>query len=288
VAFTEPLSYAVGDPASALFLQGLAEELDGHGTSLLILPAPASRDAGVAAVREAAVDAFVVYSVDEDDPRSAAILQRKVPVVIVDEPRRASAAYIGIDDTGGAREIAQHLLDLGHRRFGVVTFPMIDDAYTGWVSAERSAAATYPVTANRLRGYAAALTEAGIDWDAVPVYEVPSNLIENGIAAAMALLALDPKPTAVLAVSDQLALGVLAAAQSHNMEVPDVISVAGFDDVPAAESARLPLTTVRQPLRHKGTAAARMVVEGWGSDRPPELILPTELVVRASTGPAPA
>jgi DNA-binding LacI/PurR family transcriptional regulator len=208
--------------------------------------------------------------------------------VIVDEPRRPNAAYIGIDDRGGARSVAQHLLDLGHRRIGVLSFPLREDDFAGWVSEERRAAATYTVTANRLQGYAEAITDAGLDWDAVPIYEVPSNLVENGIAGAAALLALDPPLTAILAVSDQLALAALEVAQSHKMEVPGVLSVAGFDGIPAAETARLPLTTVRQPLRQKGTAAARMVVDGWDLDHPPELILPTELVFRASTGPAPA
>ena len=288
LTLTEPLSYAVGDPASALFLQGLAEVFDEHGTSLLILPAPKSVDAGVAAVREAAVDAFVVYSISDDDPRSTAIAQRNLPAVIVDEPRLPHAAFIGIDDAGGARAVAQHLVELGHRRFGVLTFPLQDDRYAGWVTPERLAGATFPVTANRLHGYAAALSAAGIDWNAVPIYEVESNLPGTGATAAAELLALDPPPTAILAVSDQLALSAIRVARSHGKGVPGVLSVAGFDDIPAAETAHIPLTTVRQPLREKGAAAARMVVEGWDSDHPPELILPTDLVVRASTGPAPA
>ena len=89
-------------------------------------------------------------------------------------------------------------------------------------------------------------------------------------------------------ISDQRALGVVRAAASHRLEVPSVLSVAGFDDVPAAQTAQPPLTTIKQPLRQKGTTAARLVVDGWDSDRPPELILATELVIRASTGPAPA
>src|SRR5829696_938928 len=282
--FAEPLSYAVSDPAAAAFLQALAEVFDQKGTSLVILPKPVEREAGVHAVR----DAFVIYSGSEDDPRLTALLGRNLPIVVLDEPRQPGGAYIGIDDFDGARSIAQHLLDLGHRRFGVLTFPLRDDDYFGWVSAERRTSATYSVTINRLNGYAEAITAAGLDWEAVPAYEVRSNLLENGIAGATALLALDPPPTAILAVSDQLALGVLEVARSHGKGVPGVLSVAGFDDIPAAETAQIPLTTVRQPLRGKGTAAARMVVDGWDLDRPPELILPTELVIRASTGPAPA
>jgi DNA-binding LacI/PurR family transcriptional regulator len=284
---TEPLSYAVSDPAAVLFLQGLAEIFDAHGTSLLILPAPLHWEAGVNAVREAIVDAFIVYSVADDDPRAFPMLARNLPVVVVDEPRRPNAAFIGIDDRSGGRMIAQHLLDLGHRRFGVLSFPLIEDDYTGWVPAERRAAATYPVTADRLRGYEEAIEAAGLDWDSVPIYESKTNLVEAGEAGVTALLNLDPRPTAILATSDQLALGALRAAASHGLEVPGVISVAGFDDIPNAQSAQPPLTTVRQPLREKGSAAAQMVVEGWDPSQPPELLLPTDLVVRASTGPAP-
>jgi DNA-binding LacI/PurR family transcriptional regulator len=284
---TEPLSYAVSDPAAVLFLQGLAEVFDAQGSSLLILPAPLQWKTGVNAVREAIVDAFIVYSVADDDPRARPMLARNLPVVVVDEPRRPNAAFIGIDDFTGARTVAQHLLDLGHRRFGIVTFPLIEDDHTGWVPAGRRAAATYPVTANRLGGYGEAITAAGLDWNSVPIYEGKTNSIEVGEAGAAALLNLEPRPTAILATSDQLALGALRAARSHGLEVPSVISVAGFDDIPNAQSAQPPLTTVRQPLREKGSAAARMVVGGWDPGQPPELLLPTELVIRASTGPAP-
>jgi DNA-binding LacI/PurR family transcriptional regulator len=286
--WTEPLSYAVSDPAAVLFLQGLAEVFDEHGTSLLLLPAPVRREAGVGAARDAIVDAFLVYSIAADDPRLTPILQRKLPVVIIDEPRLPGAAYIGVDDRGGARAVAQHLIDLGHRHFGVITFPMREDNHTGWASAERQAAATFPVTKNRLLGYAEALSAAGVSWDSVPVYEGVTNMPEVGTAGMTALLQRTPRPTAILATADQLALGALAAAKSHRLEVPSVLSIAGFDDVPSAQTSQPPLTTIRQPLREKGTAAARMVVNGWDPEQPPELILPTELVIRDSTGPAPA
>jgi DNA-binding LacI/PurR family transcriptional regulator len=136
----------------------------------------------------------------------------------------------------------------------------------------------------RLAGYEQALTAAGLDWRAVPVAEAPENRVERGAEATRDLLERHPETTAVLAVSDQLALGALAAARAIGRAVPDELSVVGFDDVPAASWARPGLTTVRQPLLEKGEVAGRMLVD---PDAPREVVLPIELVVRGSTAAAP-
>src|SRR5690606_1598720 len=92
-----------------------------------------------------------------------------------------------------------------------------------------------------------------------------------------------PRPTAVVAMSDELAAGVLDAAAERDIAVPDDLSVVGFDDTQTATSTRPALTTVHQPLVEKGRTAARLLLDG----APPTVVeLPTELVVRASTGPA--
>jgi DNA-binding LacI/PurR family transcriptional regulator len=90
----------------------------------------------------------------------------------------------------------------------------------------------------------------------------------------------------ILTTADQLAIGAIQAARERGLQVPRDISIAGFDDIPAAALFDPPLTTVRQPLREKGALGARLLLDGWEGE-PPSLVLPTELVVRASTGPAP-
>ena len=284
--FCDTLSRAFADPAAMLFLQGLVGQTEPAGLPLLLLAGP-QPDGGdvVGAVREAVVDSFVVYSLPDDHPQVNAALERRVPVVVVDEPRLPGRSFIGVDDRGGARRAAEHLVQLGHRRFGVISLRVIDDDHPGGrLDPERFAAGTYRITRERLEGYREGLEAAGVDWSAVPVEERPASSVAAGAVAARALLAEEPRPTAILASSDLLAFGVLGVARELGIGVPGELSVVGFDDVPGAAYSMPPLTTVRQPLEEKGVAAARVVLERPAE--PADIVLPTELVVRESTGPA--
>jgi DNA-binding LacI/PurR family transcriptional regulator len=159
----------------------------------------------------------------------------------------------------------------------VVTFGLSPDGRTGFADVARRREAAYAVSRARLAGYEAALAEAGIDWGAVPVYETAASGRAEGLAAAERLLG-DPPPTAILATSDALALGVLETA-------PPGVSVAGFDDTPQAAAAGL--TTVRQDHAAKGRLAGELLLWALHGERPgPPPPLPHELVVRATTGPA--
>lgn len=284
--FCDTLSRAFADPAAMLFLQGLVGQTEPAGLPLLLLagPQPGGRDV-IGAVREAVVDSFVVYSLPTDHPQVNAALERRVPVVVVDEPRLPGRSYIGVDDRGGARRAAEHLVELGHRRFGVISLRVIDDDHPGGrLDAERYAAVAYSITKERIEGYREGLEAGGIDWGAVPVEEQPASSAAAGAVAARALLAEHPRPTAILASSDMLAFGVLGAARELGIDVPGDLSVVGFDDVPGAAYSAPPLTTVRQPLEEKGAAAGRVVLERPAE--PVQVLLPTELVVRQSSGPA--
>jgi DNA-binding LacI/PurR family transcriptional regulator len=128
-------------------------------------------------------------------------------------------------------------------------------------------------------GYAEALEGAGLDWDDVPIYEVHTNTRALAREALPALL--EPEPTAILAMSDELALGVIDGARAAGIDVPGELSVVGFDDAPPAEPRGL--TTVRQPLVQKGRTAGRMLLEAIDGGTPADVLLPTELVVRRST-----
>jgi DNA-binding LacI/PurR family transcriptional regulator len=293
--FTESLSYAVTDPVAVLFLRGIAEATDPAGTALLLLPFLPGRSGAADPVRAAVVDGFIVYAVAEDDARLAAVLARRLPTVLVDQvpaaaggdavPGAAGAARVAIDDRAAGRLAADHLLALGHRRLGVVTFPLADDGFAGFADPARQAAATYGLSRARLGGYADAVRAAGLPWESVPVREAPLNDAALGRAAAADVLDREPRPTALLCFSDLLALGALEAAAERGLRVPGDLSVVGFDDAPFAATAAPPLTTVRQPLVEKGRVAARLLLDGWPADDPPALLLPTELVVRESTAP---
>ena len=217
----------------------------------------------------------------------------------MDEPRIPGVATVGVDDVAGAQLAAGHLVGLGHRRLGIVTSPFRPDGYTGRGDAARISSSTYDVATRRLQGYRSALAEAGLALEDGPLYECALSDEELGRQAGRDLLERTPRPTAILAMSDRLALGVLAAARDLGVAVPAELSIVGFDDIPAAAASRPSLTTVRQPLRLKGYAAARYLLDAPGAPPPGaatvepsagvnEISLPVELVIRRSTAGAPA
>jgi DNA-binding LacI/PurR family transcriptional regulator len=288
VLYSNPLSYAFDDAAAVLFLRGVTAATEACGRGLLLVPGSMGtpEDRGSAA-GEAAVDGFVVYSMAYDDPLVEAALRRQLPTVTADQPRREGVPFVGIDDEAAARAVAEHLVGLGHERYGVVSFALAADGRAGIADVARQRAATYRVTRSRLEGYAAALSGAGLCWEDVPVYECPSSAAALGRTAAHALLAYDPRPTAILATSDQLALGAIEAARERGLSVPDDVSVAGFDGVPLAATATPALTTVYQDHAEKGLLAGRLLAARLQGEEAPEPdLLPARLVVRDSTGRA--
>jgi DNA-binding LacI/PurR family transcriptional regulator len=281
--FAERLGYAFRDPGAVEFLHGLGEACTERGRSLLMVPA--GQRGQVETVLRAAVDGFVLSSIAGTDPLLAAVLSRPQPAVIVDSPRGvAGVDFVGIDDQAAFAAIARHVFELGHRRVGVVATRRGED-----VPAEptpsplpqrlATGADPHPVRQLRLTGLAEVAPEPG----RVLVTERPANSRDEGALGARALLDALPDLTAIMCTSDILALGVLDALAERRIPIGTGLTVTGFDDVPAAGHAGL--TTVRQPLEGKGRAA----IESLLDDRPRVLastvILPTALVIRASSGP---
>jgi len=280
----EALSYAFTDPAAVIILQGVTGVCERHGFGLLLVPDAPSGD-GPDVVRMALVDGFLVGGEPEGTERMRAVVERGLPFAIFDAPEHPEAPWVGIDDRAAARAAARHLLDLGHRSFGVISGALSPDGLQGRATLARQYGARYHGARQRLIGYREALEEAGIDWTALAVEERP-NRFRAGAGAAAALLDRAVRPTAILAMTDELALGALAAAAERGIDVPRELSVVGFDDTPSAARARPPLTTIRQPLAEKGATAARLLLEP-PDDPGARHELPTELVVRASSAPAP-
>lgn len=278
----DSLSYAFSDPAAVLFLRGMAEACQVRTTGLLLIPASPADDDAVALVRSALVDGFVIYCDLAGDPRRAAARDRGLPLVLVDSPPVLGMPWVGIDERAAASLAATHLLQLGHRRIGIVSLPMANDGHRGWVDETRAATVGYALTHERLAGYRSAIEAAGLDWRDVLVHEHQPNGVESGRRAAAALLDRAERPTAILAMSDELAIGVLAAAGERGISVPAELSVVGFDDAPPAMHSNPPLTTIHQPLVDKGRVAAGLLLDPEPEAR---VELSIDLVVRASTGP---
>lgn len=280
----DELSYAFSDPAALAQLDGLAKVLEPEGTGLLMLPGVDGGGPSPERVHAAVVDGFVVGGLHDDDPALDAARARGLPLVLLDQPGHRSEAVVRVDDPGGAEAAARHLVELGHRRIGVVSFELRRDRRAGLVDAERLAGLTQSVVRERLAGYRAAITTAGLDWSAMPIWECPYNGCQPGREAIAALMDLRPRPTAILAMSDELAIGVLHEAHDRGLDVPRELSVVGFDDTEEAAVESPALTTVHQPLRRKGELVGRRLLDlQAGNPIPRPRRLPTDLVVRSST-----
>ncbi|MFD2091061.1 LacI family DNA-binding transcriptional regulator [Blastococcus deserti] len=285
VLVDEGLSHAFSDPTTVLLLDGLARELHRDGLGLLLHAGRA--DGGtLQPIRDAAVDAWVILSLPDGHPAVSAAQARGRPVVVLDQPSLPDVPMVGIDDVAGAEAAVRHLLDLGHRRLAVLAMPLQAGGREGRADLRRQAEATYAVMRRRLAGAAAAVRGAGLDWADVPVVECTAHQPDAAARAIASLLTGPDAPTAVFACSDQLALGVLWAARTAGLRVPEELSVVGFDDSPAARVADPPLTTVAQPLRERGRAVGSLVrALVRGADPASPACHPVELVVRGSTAP---
>jgi len=195
-------------------------------------------------------------------------------VVLVHSPM-PSVPTVCADNRQGGRLAAQHLLDLGHRAFGIISALPIDEGM-----------------ADREGGFLDVLRELGmpIDRESVPT-RYGDHQIEGGRQATADLLAHARDLTAIFVLNDLMALGALEAARAGGRGVPADLSIVGFDDVPFAAIANPPLTTVGQPIRELGHQAADLLlqviekgvtpaIEAYGQ---PNVLLPNELIVRRST-----
>jgi DNA-binding LacI/PurR family transcriptional regulator len=283
LVFDDPLPYAFTDPAAVLFFEGVATVCEQEHIGLALVPSRFGAPQETDLTRTALVDGFIAYCDVADDGRLDVIEERGLPLVVADGPRRAGVPGVGIDDRAAAREAAEALLELGHRRIAIVALPLSPDGYQGPATLERQAAARYHCTRERFAGMREAFEAAGVAWPTVPIEECAPHGRDAGRRAAGALLDAPDRPTALLAMSDELAIGALHAAEARGIAVPQELSVIGFDDTPAASDARPPLSTITQPHREKGETAARMLLHP--SAQPRRVVLPTALVVRESTAP---
>lgn len=290
VAYANRLSYAFDDPVSRELLAGITEVAEDAGTGLLLLPGSADPERRSAAVHGAVIDGLLASSLADDDPLLAAAVARRLPLVVIDQPRPAQLAmlgsripWIGVQDRAAADEAAEHVLALGHRQLAVVCFGLRRGPQRGLVElAEQQA--TYAVSRDRLTGYRAAVERHGLDWTRVPVHQGTDSTPAEGEAGGLAVLTGTPRPTAVLCMSDRLAQGVLHAARQLGLSVPADLSIVGFDDA-APHAAELDLTTVRQPHRAKGQLAGTALLALLTGTQPDDTTLPTQLITRGSTAP---
>jgi LacI family transcriptional regulator len=220
------------------------------------------------------------------------LYQQGVPVVTIDDQQEPATPWVTTDNVTGAYDAVRHLIALGHRRIAHIQGPH-----------------EYLVSHDRHQGYLRALAEAGIALDSQLVLE-GDFLPQSGYLCALQFFALpaEVRPTAIFAAADQMAYGVLRAAEERGLDVPADIALVGFDDDSPSAHVLPPLTTVRQPSYEMGQEGVKLLLQLLALSRgddlegyrmvtarapasPTRIVLPTTLTVRASCGavePAPA
>lgn len=288
---TEPLTYSFSDPAALNFVAGLAESCEEAGQGLLLVAVGPGRSTaeGSNAVLSAGVDGFVVYAAADEDPYLQLVLQRHLPVVVVDQPTDIpGASRVGIDDRRAMRELTDYVVSLGHREIGLLTMRLGDDRGDAeWsvrvADAARTRDTPLRVQGERIGGVCDALAAAGLDAAALTVVETFEHGPESGGAAAELALATNPRITALMCTADVLAISAMDFLRARGIYVPGRMTVTGFDGIP--EAIKRGLTTVAQPSMEKGRIAGRMLHSPPRSGLPIVEILPTELIRGRTAGP---
>lgn len=277
--FGAQLSQAVADPYSVVFLSGLSEAVEQYGASVLLVRVPRGDESDAQVLQRSPIDALVVSSPLADHPGIELLRQRGVR--IVGSQRSTEGDWVAINDAKAGRLVGKHLDRLGHRDV-VVVAPAYDHGavHEFDYSPDRPHPELRPGTyeGERVRGLWEKLPGARIRVVCTGHYSR-----ESGREAAAHALDVQDRPTAVVALSDVLALGVWDAARDRGLTPGRDLSIVGFDDIP--DAGFLGLTTVRQPIAEKGRLAGRLAMDPDYPER--QVTLPIELVVRSSTGPAP-
>ncbi|MCU0788387.1 MAG: LacI family transcriptional regulator [Verrucomicrobia bacterium] len=213
-----------------------------------------------------------VYRLSNEAKAYAELKARGTPVVILGHttPFCASFANVASDDLQGSYAVTQHLLALGHRRIAFLSGPL-----------------AAPWTKERLEGYRLALREHGIEHDDKLVFHA-GRTVEEGIAATTQMIAERCSATAVQAINDLVAVGCMRTLINQGLRVPADISIAGFGNVLISENAPKPLTTTCQPKFALGMAAMEAMTALLHGQHPSSRRLPASLLIRKSTGTAPA
>jgi alanine racemase len=273
----QALSVIFSNPFFGAFTEGVAAAAEASGYALhLISPLHGSL---ARALNRATVDGVVAIGLSGDHPEVEQIRRAGMPIVLVDSTALPEHGSIDVDDVGGARAAAEHLIGLGHRDVLIIGVepPIPSDSMD-----------PEGVTARRLRGYRDGLAAGGTPVSDDDLVVGPAS-IEGGAAAIDQAWRAGHRPTAVLAMSDAMAIGAISALRARGLAIPADVSVVGFDDVDLAPHVDPALTTVHQPIRRKGEEAVELLLAAigrrHGSGDPEHRLLETRLIVRDSTGP---
>jgi LacI family transcriptional regulator len=215
------------------------------------------------------IDGLVIAPTTESTEILQNLTHRRVPFVLVDRLVDGVVAdSVRGDSRGGARQMTLHLLQTGHRRIGMITGPK-----------------TVSTAEERVAGYLDALAEMGVPADPNLIYYGPYR--ESwGYEATQDLLSQDPRPDAIFAANNFIALGALDVLRALNLRVPEDVALVCFDDSTQHTATAPFLTTTVQPAAEMGRVATRLLLDRFADPNlaPRDIVLPTKLIVRTSCG----
>jgi LacI family transcriptional regulator len=260
------------DPFFSEFLAGIGNAAGEQGYDLLVSTQPPGEkelEAYRRKVMGRQVDGFVVVRTRCQDPRIEYLREVGAPFVAFGRTEgEIDYPYVDEDGAAGMRMVVEHLVGLGHRRIAYISPPL-----------------EFTFARDRLRGVEEALARAGLDLPE-PYLRFGDLTQRSGKVQTQALLALSQPPTAIIAGNDLMAFGAMSAVQERGMQVGRDVAVAGFDDIPMAETAHPPLTTVHQPIYKIGRTITEMLIRLIRGEplETTQLLLQPQLIVRRSCG----
>ena len=278
VVVEDRLRDAFRDPMSLAMLDGIAEEAGSAGAALLLLTETRGERTDI---ESAPMDAVILVGCSTSVDESVAIVRgRGMPVVAIEADDLPGVIAIGLDNREASAAAARHLRELGHERVAVVTLPLDAERTARAIPSDWEQIARSHTARERLRGVLEVFPDAG-GWVGT------GSSVDAGRVAGLAVLRAEERPTAVIAQSDLLAVGVISAAAELGLRVPEDLSVVGFDGIRRDDAGGLDLTTMVQPAVEKGRAAGRAAVAATeGSHGQPRRFTST-LRVGSTTGPPP-
>ena len=260
----------ISGPFYSTVIRGVEQESGRHDHNVLIYGTHGKQSSGrYLRTLSSKVDGLIIMarSIDEDSLWS--LEKQGVPFVLLGHSNgQIPCSTISVNNEAGAYEAAAHLLEHGHQRIGIITGP------------ENS-----PDNRGRLQGYEKALLDAAISLQQNMV--LPGDFTyEGGQVAIHKLLDSNPRPTAVLAANDEMAIGAIHAAQQRGLRVPGDLAVIGFDDIQMSALTHPSLTTIHQPMQLLGEAAVTLLFDRLQASNglTRHEVLDTKLVVRQSCG----
>lgn len=264
----ETTHFLFSDPYFSRLIRGVASACRRYDYTLSLFLFDAIEDKAKLASRvinRQLLDGLILTATTSSDPLVEQLFNAKVPLVLIGRHEHPTIHFVDADNESGAYSAVAHLLNQGYNRIATITGPLKNDA-----------------AVQRKNGYLRALQDRGVTVE--PTLMVEADFTGRGGQTAMTTL-LPHKPDAVFVASDRMAQGALSALRQAGLTVPDDMGLVAYDDLPLAAQSVPPLTTVRQPIAQSGIVAVETLLDilQSGPEPPRRIVLPTELVIRASS-----